>query len=252
MRPARYGLLVAVVLPLVAAQDAVPTGETVMDRYITVTGGREVHDGIKSEVRTVQVEFKGRDVKFAATTYRVRPDKMYTIAEIPGLGKVEEGVHGEVAWGLSGARGAALKEGVERELSVYGARLDSETNWRKWFPKEEVAGVEEFEGRSCYKLLLTDPRGEQHTRFYDKETGLLARVLLEVHLPQGKFPMDIRFYDYRETGGVRQAHRTVRVMPGQEMESRIEKIEINAEVDAERFVLPAAVKALMEKPKGGA
>jgi hypothetical protein len=39
MIPARAGLPIAVVLPLVAAQDAPPTGETIMDRYIAVTGG---------------------------------------------------------------------------------------------------------------------------------------------------------------------------------------------------------------------
>ncbi|MBI5086764.1 MAG: hypothetical protein HZB13_19480 [Acidobacteria bacterium] len=251
MRLARACALFTIVAPLSAVQEALPAGESIVDRYIAVTGGREAHEGIKTEVRTVQVEVKGRELKFVATTYRARPDKMYTITEIPGLGKVEEGVNGEVAWSLSAVRGAALKEGVERDLSVYGSRLDSETNWRRWFSKAEVAGVEDFEGRACYKLLLTDPEGEQHTRFYDKETGLLARVLMEVKLPQGKFPMEMRFYDYRETGGVRRAHRTLRVMPGQEMESRIEKVEVNVEIDPARFALPAAVNALMEKPKGG-
>jgi outer membrane lipoprotein-sorting protein len=252
MRPAKAGLLIAVVLPLVAAQDALPTGETIMDRYIAVIGGREAHERVKTEVRTTSMELKGRDVKFAVTVYRARPDKMYTITEIPGAGKVEEGVDGEVAWSLTAARGPALKEGVEREFSVYGSRLDSEMNWRKWFPKAEVVEVEEFEGRACYKLLLADPNGEQHTRFFDKETGFFVRMLLEVKLPQGKFPMDMRFYDYRETGGVWQAHRTVRVMPGQEIESRIEKIEINVEIDPARFAMPDAVKALVEKQKSGA
>jgi hypothetical protein len=64
--------------------------------------------------------------------------------------------------------------------------------------------------------------------------------------------MDMRFYDYRETGGVWQAHRTVRVMPGQEIESRIEKVEINVEIDPARFAMPDAVKALVEKQKSGA
>ena len=252
MRSANACLLIVAVLPLIAAQDALPTGEAIMDRYIAVTGGREAHERIQTEVRTTSVELKGRDVKFVATTYRAKPDKMYTIAEIPGAGKVEEGVNGDVAWSLTGASGPALKQGVEREFSVYGSRLDSELNWREWFPKAEVAGVEEFEGRACYKVLLADPNGEQHTRFFDKATGFLSRTLLEVKLPQGRFPMDLRFYDYRETGGVWQARRTVRVMPGQEMESRIEKLEINVEVDPARFAMPDAVKALVEKQKTGA
>jgi hypothetical protein len=239
-------------LPLIAMQDGLPSGETIMDRYVAVTGGREAYERLKTEVRSVSMELKGRDLRFAVTIYRAMPDKLYTITDIPSMGKVEEGVNGDVAWSLSEARGAALKQGAERELALYGARLDAELNWRKWFPKAENAGTEEFEGRTCYKLLLTEPDNEQHTRYYDKETGFLSRLLMEVKLPQGKFPMDVRFYDYRDTGGLVQAHRTVRVLPGQEMESRVEKIEINVEIDPERFAIPEPVKALVEEQKPGA
>jgi hypothetical protein len=248
MFPKNVAIWCAFVVPLAIAQDVVPTADQILDRHIAVTGGRAAYDQLKSEVRVVSMELKGRDIRFSVTVYRGRPGKMYSVTEIPGLGKVEEGIDGEVAWTVSAARGAALKQGVERDFALYGARLDAEANWKEWFPKAEVAGTEEFEGRTCYKLLITDKGGDQHSRWYDKETGLLARVVLQVKLPQGQFPMDMRFYDYRKAGSLFVAHRSVRVMPGQEMESSIEKIEQNVEIDPERFALPEAVKALVVKP----
>jgi hypothetical protein len=251
MKRAIAVLLLAAALPLMAAEDALPKGEEIMDRYVAVTGGREVYEKLTTLIRTVTMEVKAQDLRFPVTTYLAKPGKAYTVAEIPSAGKVEEGVDGEVAWSMTAARGAALKQGGERELSVFGSRLDAVLNWREWFPRAENAGTEVFEGRTCHKLVLTDLGGGQHTRFYDKETGLLARVLLEVQLPQGKLPMETRFYDYRETGGPREAYRTVRTISGQEIETRVEKIEINGEIDPARFAMPDVVKALLEKQKSG-
>ena len=247
MRTKVLAVCLAAIPAWLCAQEAPPKGEEIMDRYVAATGGRAAHEKLQSEVRKTSVEIKGRDMRLAVTTFRAMPDKAYTLGEIPGIGKVEEGVNGEVAWSLAPGRGAALKEGVERDMALYGSRLDNDLEWRKWFPKAENAGTEEIEGRICYKVLLTDPDGEQHTRFYDRQTGLLSKMILMVRLPQGKLPMELRFYDYRETGGLRQPHRTVRISPGIETESRIEHIEINTGIDPARFTVPDAVKALVEK-----
>ena len=251
MISSRIGLLCMSFVSFASAQETLPAAATIMDRYVSATGGREAYEKLKTEVRTVTLELKVRDVRFTVTTYRAKPNKMYTITEIPGVGKVEEGVDGDVAWSLSEARGAALKQGAERDFALYGARLDAEVNWNEWFPRAEVISTEELEGHTCYKVLLTDKDGEQHSRWYDKEAGFLVKLVLQVKLPQGQFPMEVRFYDYRETGGLLQASRTVRVMPGQEMESRLEKIETNVEIDPARFAMPDAVKALVEKQKAG-
>jgi len=243
------GVLWAAFFSIGAAQEPLPPAESILERYVAVTGGRGAYEQLKTEIRTVTLELKPRDLRFAVTTYRARPNRMYTVTEIPGIGKVEEGVDGDVAWSLAAARGATLKQGAERDFALYGARLDGEVNWADWFPKAETAGIEEFEGRPCYKLLLTQKNGEQHSRWYDKESGFLVRLILQVKLPQGQFPMEMRLYDYRDAGGLKVAHRTVRIMPGQEMESRVEKVEANVPIDPSRFDLPEAVKSLVEKPK---
>jgi len=244
-------LLFAALLPQGGAQDPLPKGEAIMDRYVAVTGGREAYEKRRTEVRTITMEVKGKDLRFAVTVYRAQPNKGYSISDIPGMGKVEEGTDGEVAWGLTSARGAVIKQGTERDMALYGAVMNVDVRWREFFPTAETAGTENIDGRTCYKLLLTATDGNQHTRYYEKETGFLAKVVLKVTTPQGQFPVELLLYDYRPAGGVVQSHRSVKVLPGQEIESKLEKLETNVEIDPSRFALPEAVKALIEKQKAG-
>lgn len=241
--------LFVALLPQGTAPEPLPKGEAIMDRYVAVTGGREAYESRRTEVRTTTMEVKGRDLRFAVTVYRAQPNKGYSISDIPGLGKVEEGVDGEVAWALTSTRGAAIKQGTERDFALYGAVMNADVRWREFFPTVETAGTENIDGRTCYKLLLTATDGNQHTRYYDKETGFLTKVVLELKTPQGQALIELLLYDYRPAGGLVQSHRGIRILPGQEIESRLEKVETNVEIDPSRFALPEAVKALIGKKK---
>lgn len=251
MLPIQTVLLFVALLPQGTPPEALPKGEAIMDRYVAVTGGREAYEKRRTEVRTVTVEVKGRGLRFTVTVYRAQPNKGYSITDIPGMGKVEEGADGEVAWSLTPTRGAVLKQGTERDLALYGAVMNADLRWREFFPTAETVGAEDVGGRTCYKLILTGIDGGKHTRYYDKETGLLVKVVMELKTPQGQAPVELLLYDYRPAGGLVQSHRGIRILPGQEMESKLEKIETNVEIDPSRFALPEAVKVLTEKKKSG-
>ncbi len=242
----------AAVPALLCAQEALPKAEEIMDRYVAVTGGREAYEKRRTEVRTSKVELAGRDLSFTTTTYRAMPGKVYSIMEIPGVGKAEEGTDGEVAWSLSAARGPVVKEGFERDLALYGARLDTDLRWREFFTSAETAGLEQIDGRPCYKLLLRWGEGNELTRFHDKETGLVTKGLVRVKLPQGQFTMETSFQDYRRAGGVLQPHKTIMKLPGQEVVSTLQSVETNVEIEPSRFALPEPVNALLAKPKAPA
>jgi hypothetical protein len=226
----------AAVPALLSAQEALPKAEEIMDRYVAVTGGREAYQNRRNEVRKAKMELAGRDVSFTVTTYRAAPGKAYSIMEIPGAGKVEEGTDGKVAWSLSAARGPVIKEGFERDMALYGATLDV-----------DLRGLEQIDGRPCYKLLLRWGEGSELTRFYDKETGLVTKGLMRVKLPQGQFTMETSFQDYRSAGGVLQPHKTTMKLPGQEVVGTLQGVETNVEIEPARFALPEPVKALLAK-----
>jgi len=252
MRSKALAVWLAAVPALLCAQEALPKVEEIMDRYLAVTGGREAYESRRNEVRKATVEVVGRDLRFTATTYRAAPGKSYGITDIPEVGKVEEGTDGEVAWSLTAARGPVIKEGFERDMALYGATLDAELRWREFFTSAQTAGLEEINGRPCYKVLLRWGEGNEQTRFYDKETGFVTKLVMRVKLPRGQFSMEISFQDYRSAGGVLQPHKTAVKFPGQELVSTLESVETNVEIEPARFALPEPVKALLAKPRGPA
>jgi len=247
MTPKALAIWLAAVSALLCAQEALPKAGEIMDRYVAVTGGREAYQNRRNEVRKAKMELAGRDVSFTVTTYRTAPGKAYSIMEIPGAGKVEEGTDGEVAWSLSEARGPVIKAGFERDMALYGATLDADLRWREFITSAETAGLEQIDGRPCYKLLLCWGEGSELTRFYDKETGLLTKGLMRVKLPQGQFTMETSFQDYRTAGGVLQPHKTTTKLPGQEVIGTLQSVETNVEIEPARFALPEPVKALLAK-----
>jgi len=252
MRPRSMAIWLAAVPALLGAQEALPKAEEILDRYVAVTGGREAYQKRRTEVRTAKMELAGRDVAFTVTTYRAVPGKAYTVTEIPGVGKVEEGTDGEVPWGLSAARGPVLKEGFERDMALYGATLDVDLRWREFFTSVETGGLEDIDGRPGYKLLLRWGEGNELTRFYDRETGLVTKGLARIKLPQGQFTMETSFQDYRTAGGILQPHKTTTKLPGQEMVGTLQGVEANVEIPPSRFELPEPIKALLAKQKSAA
>src|SRR4051794_4598106 len=96
------------------ANDNLPKGETILDKYIELTGGRAAYEKNHSEVSVGTMEFVGKGIKGNISSYRAEPDKSYTEIDIQGIGKVKEGSDGKVAWSLSAMQGPRLKDGEEK------------------------------------------------------------------------------------------------------------------------------------------
>ncbi len=251
MRNRRTSLLacaaLAAALPCFA-QEKLPSAESIIEKQIEKVGGRAALEKLKNQINKGNMEVPGRDMKGAVTVYRAAPNKTRTVTELPGIGKLEEGTDGETAWSLSAVQGARIKEGEEKTQALRASDFYAEINWRKIYPKAEVAGVEDVNGRPCYKVVLTPDTGATVTRYYDKDNGLLVRTSLTVKTPMGDVRMDSYVSDYRPEGGLLLAHKVTQKVMGREIVLTINSIQNNGEIDPAIFEVPAEVKALM-KPK---
>lgn len=230
--------------------DRLPAAETIIEKYIQATGGRAAMEKLHSQMLTGTIELVGKGVTGTATVYRMAPGKSLSIVEFQGLGKVEEGTDGQVAWSRSAMTGPRIKAGSEKAFAIRGARFHGELNWRDIYSKAEVAGVESVDGRACYKVLLT-PEGESDAtvRFYDKESGLLVKIVMTLKSPQGEFAVESLPSDYRKAGDLLMPHKLVQRVMGNEIVTIFTKVENNPEIPAERFALPPDIQALLAKQK---
>src|ERR1035438_10536976 len=160
---------------VLAAAD-LPKGETLLDKYIEVTGGKAAYAKIHSDMTTGTMEFKAMGLKGKITTYAAEPDKKYSEIVFEGMGKMQEGVSGGVAWSLSAMQVPRVKDGDERAETLLQAKFNSDLNWRDLFKSAETVGVETVDGKECYKVVLTPKTGSPNTRWFDKETNLLVRM----------------------------------------------------------------------------
>jgi len=228
---------------------AAETAEAVMERYIEATGGRAAQEKIRNRVVRATLEIARQGIKLEVTTYAARPNLFYSMTTSEVTGPIEQGSDGQVAWSRSVAQGPQLLEGEAKEFLLRETRLDKLLKWRELYSEARLDGTEEVDGKPCVKLVLTPKAGRPLTLFLDQATGLMLRTDLIMPTDAGEVPMRIRPQDYREVDGLKLAHRVITEVMGQERVMTIQRIEHNVDLPADRFALPADVKALLAARK---
>jgi hypothetical protein len=231
-----------------AAEDIKP--EALLDKYVEVTGGRAAYEKIQTEIATGTLEITGMGLTGTLTSYRAAPNKSYTVIEFSGgAGKAEEGSNGEVAWAMNAMQGPRIKEGDERASALRRDALNADIRWRDFYKKAELAGTEDVSGKACYKVVVTPNEGGAETRYYDKSSNLLVKVVLPITTPEGAMNAEIDLSDYRDEGGILVPHTISQKIPGADILVKIESVKRNPDIPADRFNLPAEIKALTADKK---
>jgi hypothetical protein len=231
-----------------AADEALPKAETILDRYVEVTGGKAAYEKRKTESATGTMTFPAQGLKGAMTRVSAEPNQSYMVIELEGIGKIEAGTSGAVVWGKDPIMGPRIKTGEEKTQSLREARFNSPIRWREMYSKVETAGVETVEGEECYKLLMTPTEGKPETQFYSKKTGLAVKTQVVAVSPMGEQPVEGIVSEYKEFGGVKIPTKMVQKMAGQEIVITLQTVKINESLPVDRFEPPAEIKALLSKP----
>lgn len=229
------------------AADELPKGETILDKYIQVTGGKAAYEKMKSDISTGTMGLAAQGLKGAMVAYSQAPDKRVVEVTLEGIGKIVEGSNGEIAWSSNAMQGPRLKEGDEKADALRQGRYNSDVRWRELYKSVETKGVETVDGKDCYKVLLTAKDGKEQTRWYDKSSGLLVKMAMTSRSPMGEIPVEIFPSDYRKEGELLVPHKVSSKVAGQEITMTIDKVEQNVEIPKEKLEPPADVKALIKK-----
>lgn len=220
--------------------------EAILDKYIEVTGGRAAYEKIKTETAIGTVEVMG--MSGTMTSYRSASGQSYSLVDFSaGPGKFEEGTNGGVAWAVDSMQGARVKEGEERSAALRNAALNMETHWHDYYKKAELAGTEDVNGKACYKVIMTPNEGGAETRYFDKTSGLLTKVIMPVVTPDGTATAEMSMSDYRDEEGILTPHTIAQKLPTVELTIKIQSIKHNAEIPAGRFDPPAEIKTITDK-----
>jgi hypothetical protein len=234
---------------LMDQETAFPSAESILDRYIEVTGGKAAYAKFHNILSIGTFYVAGTSMRGSFKAYEAEPNKSLSIVEIEGGDRVEEGTLGDVAWDRSSGGGPHLKEGEEKNVSLREATFNSRLKWRLLYKKVEGAGAEMVGDQKCYKVLLTPTVGKPVEQYYDVESGLLVRSVIMVNSPSGPVRSENMYSDYKEASGVLFPHRLAHRVGSEETVVVLDAVRCNVDIAWYRFDLPPEVKALLVKSR---
>jgi zinc protease len=233
-------------IPLLIAAD--PSGEQLLRLSLERSGGAAAFAKLTSVVMTGTVEMAGHNIGGPVSVYQ-QGGKSYTAIDLPGIGKVEEGFDGSVAWESNTLQGPRIKEGEERAAVARASRISLLDSWRDLYTSAKTVGSEDVDGKPAWKVEMTPKEGKAETFFFDKASGLLVRSNETVATPLGEIAVEAGLSDYRTVDGIETPFTMTQKAVSQVMVMHFDKVSYNAPIPPGRFDLPPSIKALAERKK---
>jgi hypothetical protein len=226
---------------------ALPAGEALLAKYVEATGGQAAYDKIKNRVSQGKLDLGAAGITLSLAVYAAKPDRVYTVADSDMTGRIESGVVDGIAWENSGMRGALVKDGPEKADAIRDATFDRLVYWKESTKSAECVGTADVDGKTAYKVVVTPKQGSPQTLYFDRDSGLILQTESTMVVSGQSIDVVSKPTDYREVDGIKAAFKMMQVVMGQERVLTLEKIQHNVELPADRFALPPAIKAIVEK-----
>ena len=171
------------------------------------------------------------------------PNKILTIMEFPGVGKITQGFDGTVGWSINPMQGPSLIEGSMLEELKKSSDMYKDLDPSKIWSKAETKGAVNFGGVPCYEIAVTGGPGDG-ALYYEIQTGLTRGMMLTVESPMGKMPATTMMSDYKDFDGVKIATRTDVEAMNMKQVLIVESVDYKS-IDPSLFNLPPEIKALV-------
>lgn len=218
-----------------ADKSSFPKPEALLDKYLAAIGGADALKKVTSRIQKGTITAFGSQ-KFPIDILEKAPNKRLSTVHRKDM---------ESLTGFDGKAGWMTVPGHVRLMTAQesdGAQMDADValaaHLSAMFSKLEVSDGEEIDGRASW-LLVGQREGKPDVRlFFDKQSGLLLRMVRYTDSPLGLNPLQIDFADYRDSGGVKIPFRWTQARPGNRFTIQLDSSEQNVSIDDAKFAPP--------------
>ena len=237
--------------PIVAEADA--DAKTVLDRFVDVTGGAELHRAGSAQRHTGTVELAAMGVRGEITVLVGPPDRLAVSVELPGLDPFIQGTAGDAAWSIDAYNGPRLLGKTQRVLMQLGLDPKEVADPAAVHQSVALVGRETVDvlGREVEadRLRIVTDEGVTVEEWYAVDSGLRVKRSATFETDFGPQLEETIFDDYREVGdsSLRVPFVTQRTVLGAPVKIVLDRVEVDVELPADAFEPPASVRKLMEK-----
>ena len=241
-----------------------PSADSIIDKYIQAIGGAERLAGLKNyTAKGSSVGFGGFGGGGRVQIFAEFPDRRATLIdfpESPERGQSIRTYNGREAWLETPLTVLGEYQLTGGELD--GARLDAQlsfpgqikqvlTNLRVSLPQtiSDLPGPSSQTSRQNNMSAIgqdrlvnvvqgTGPHGAIATLYFDRDSGLLLRMVRYSRSPIGRVPTQVDYGDYRDVHGIRMPFRLLFAWMDGRDAIQLTDIQTNVPIDAARFERP--------------
>jgi len=217
------------------AKPALPAAEQLLDNYLAALGGAGALQKISTRVQKGTVTAFGGE-RFPVEVYSKGPDKRLSIMHLKG-GDSITAFDGNQGWlGVPGR--THMMSAAESAAARMDADLTFAAHLKTMFAKFRVVAGEKIDGQETFLVVGRNEGQPPLQLYFERQSGLLLRLVRYAETPLGRNPTQIDYADYRDAGGVKLPFRWTLARPGNRFTIQIDQIQQNIPVDDAKFVAP--------------
>ena len=223
-----------------------PAAEQLLDKYVQAAGGEAAIQKVNSRVMKGTIDFGG--ISLPIDIYAKDPLKRISFTHM-AEGDNITAFDGREGW--LGMSGHPLREmhGSDLDGAAIDADLHLAAHLRQMFSESRTEGTEKIDDHEAY-VVVGQREGKPPIRLYfDKQTGLLVRLVRFGETALGWLPTEIDYADYRDVDGVKVPYRWTLARPSGRFTIQVNELKQNVPVDDAKFAKPPATP---EPPKNTA
>ena len=228
------------ILPAASPETAgTPPADQILDRYVQALGGAGPLSRLTSYTAKgtshLFGEVQGDPTEISAKA----PNQLATLVH-QREGDLARTFDGRDAWVMLPL--TVVGQYPLNASALEGAKLDAQLAFpgglKQFFSSWRVSYPTTLEGRSVYVVQGTGANGLLATFYFDKQSGLLTRVVRHASSAVGRVPTQIDYSDYRPVNGVMMPFKWVYGWVSGQEEYALTEVRPNVPVEASKFAKP--------------
>ena len=240
-----HGAVTPAAIPLIPAEETKPekpvpppqvTADQILDKYVQAVGGADALQKISSRVSKGKATVFGGH-QFPIEVFVKSPEKWASYLHLPP-GDNATVYDGQGGWMSAPGRPSRELGSGEIDAIKFDADLQFPLSAKKTFTEMKVTGTEKVDGHDTY--VVTGERGTLPPVlfYFDQQTGLLLRELRYDETPLGRYPTEVDYGDYRDSGGTKVPFQWTVARPGNRAATQIDEVQNNVPIDDAKFAKP--------------
>ena len=216
--------------------DSDAAAPAILNKWVAALGGATAIQKVTSRIEKGSVDLGGRQMPI--DIYAQAPDKRLSAMHLPN-GDSITAYNGTAGWLTVPGRPTQWMSPAETDVSRLDAELYLPLRINEIFSEFRVLPTEIIDGHEV-SVVQGLRAGKPPVNFYfERQSGLLVRLVRYVDTPLGLNPTQIDYADYRDENSVKIPYRWTIARPSGRFTIQIERVQQNVAIPPDKFTQPA-------------